>query len=179
VGPQQGQAVLFEFSLREGVVNGDFERTPSSGAESGWSFHGGDFQASIGVDTDRFLSLSGGDWARHNRFFLPPGTTAIQICRKVAVASPNDTLSLLLQIANSADREMLDAEHQSLEFSSDWECFDAPVHEEEWGKRVLIHLSVTNLSSPNIHIDDIRLRFSLFSDGFESGDMSRWSATLP
>jgi hypothetical protein len=79
MGPQQRQVVLFDFSLREGLVNGDFERTPSSGAESGWSFHGGDIQASIGVDTDRFLSMAGGDWARHNRFFLPLGTTAVQI----------------------------------------------------------------------------------------------------
>jgi hypothetical protein len=179
IGPQQQQVVLFDFGLQEGLVNGDFERTPSSGAEAGWSFHGGDIQASIGVDGDRHLSLSAGDWARHNRFLIPAHTRAIQICRRISAASPNDSLSLLIQVPGSPDREMLAPGQSSLVATADWECFEAPVLQEELAKRVTILLSLSNFSSPAVEVDDLRLIVSLFSDGFEAGDTSAWSSTAP
>ena len=84
-----------------------------------------------------------------------------------------------VQVVGQIDTLELDAAQQSLASTGSWDCFDAPVLEQEWGKRVLLHLSVTNLSSPNVQIDDLLLRFSLFSDGFESGDLSAWSTTVP
>ena len=178
-GPGQRQPVRFDFGLREGLVNGDFERMPSAGAEAGWSFHGGDFQAGIGFDTDRYMSLEGGALARHNRFFLPPETRAIQICRKVAAASLTDTLSAMLQIDDLGDRELLDPDQASVVSETDWECFSAPILPDEVGRRAMIELSLTAASSPLVWIDDLRLLVSLFSDGFESGDPSAWSDSVP
>ena len=178
-GPGQRQQVQFDFALREGLVNGDFERTPSSGAEAGWSFHGGDFQAGIGLDTDRYMSLEGGDFARHNRFLLPSEIHAIQICRKVTAASPNDALSATLMIDNLGNRELLSSDQASVAVVTDWECLVTPILAGEVGRRAMIELSLSNTSSPMVWIDDLRLLVSLFSDGFESGDSSAWSDSVP
>ena len=71
--PAQRQAVLFDFNLPEGLVNGDFERGGSGGAQiSGWSFHGGGGDARTTERNDStVLLLEGGQWRRHNRFYLP------------------------------------------------------------------------------------------------------------
>ena len=179
IGPGQKQVVLFDFGLAEGLVNGDFERNPSAGAESGWSFHGGGLQATVDTDTDRFLNLAGGDWARHNRFHIPISATAIQLCRKVALPGSGDTLSLLLEISGRADREMLIPAQQATDAATEWECFEAPFEGDELGRRATILVSLSNLSSPNVHVDDFRLSTGLFADGFESGDASAWDGTSP
>lgn len=178
IGPNQQQAVLFDFALAEGVVNGDFERIRASGPQSGWSFHGGELQGTLGFDTDNYLILVAGQSALHNRFYLPPHTRAVQLCRKVETASATDSLSMLITSPGFPDRELLDFEQQDLSSTADWECLEAPVFETETGNAVQIDLSVTNQGSPVVLLDDIRLVFDIFSDGFESGDTTAWSATV-
>ena len=170
--------MLFGFGLREGLVNGDFERIRASGTQAGWSFHGGALQGSFGFDTDNHLILAAGQSARHNRFLLPTQATAVQVCRKVTVASAADSLSLVISSSAFPDREMLTPEQQSLDETSQWECIKAPVLESETGKAVQILLSVTNQANPTVFLDDIRLILEIFSDDFETGDTTAWSATV-
>ena len=178
-GPNQQQEVLFDFSLGEGLVNGDFERIRTSGAQAGWSFHGGSLQGTFGFDTDNYLILAGGGSARHNRFFLPSGTISVQICRRVTAASASDVLSMTIDSWAFLEREMLSSEEQSLAAATDWECFDAPVLASERGTAVQIHLSTSSQGSPEVLVDDLRLVLEeIFSDGFETGTTMDWSATV-
>jgi len=178
-GPNSLQQVLFDFGLQEGLVNGDFERIRAGQEQAGWSFHGGAMQASLGADTDNYLILQGGEWARHNRFHLPAATKAIQLCRKVAAASPSDLLSMLISSAGAADREMLTPAQQTVSAAADWDCLEAAVLPSETGKTAQIQLSLTNSANPTVFIDDIRLFVPIFEDGFENGETSAWSATMP
>jgi hypothetical protein len=179
-GPNERQEVLFDFGLAEGLVNGDFERIRMGATESGWSFHGGDLQGTFETDGDTHLVLSAGGFARHNRFHLPDDTFAIQLCRRVTAASADASLSLLLTSEEFTDRELLAVDQQSVAVAGDWECLRAPVLANETGNRVQIEVSVTDLGAPIVLVDDLRLvPASIFADGFESGDTTAWTTSVP
>jgi hypothetical protein len=179
-GPNERQQVLFDFGLAEGLVNGDFERIRMGATESGWSFHGGDLQGAFGFDGDTHLILAAGDFARHNRFYLPADVAAIQLCRRVTVPSAEATLSLELTSEGFAARELLTVDQQRLAAAGDWGCLRAPVLADEIGNRVQIEVSVTNLGAPVVLVDDLRLvPAAVFADGFESGDTAAWTTSVP
>ena len=177
-GPNTQQQVNFDFGLQEGLVNGDFERTRDTGAQAGWSFHGGDLQGDFGFDTSNYLILESGGSARHNRFYLPAEALAMQICRKVSVASASDLLSMTLSSPTFPDRQLLSAEQQNLASPSDWECFEAQLIESETDAVVQIEVSVSNTASPSVFVDEIRPVLGIFLDGFEDGTTTAWSATV-
>ena len=179
-GPGDRQSVLFDFDLQEGVVNGDFERVrPGEQVQAGWSFHGGLFAASLGFDTDNHLVLDAGDLARHGRIHLPVNTLAIEVCRKVVTASGSDLLSVALLRDGAGPRELLTPSQQSVATLSGWDCFEAPILEQEAGRRIRLEISLTDLEAPTVWIDDVRLVVPIFADGFESGDTTRWSMSVP
>jgi hypothetical protein len=179
-GPGEKQEVLFDFRLKEGLVNGDFERPGVSGQTAGWSFHGGGLEGEIRHYVDYYLALSGGEWAQHNRFYMPEDAGAIGYCRQVVDPGESDGLSLVLARTGVPDREMLPAAQQVLSVETDWECFRAPVTPDEQGKAVQIMFSVSSALNPTVYIDDIRISGpGMFTDGFESGDTSAWTAAVP
>jgi hypothetical protein len=156
-GPGSRQQILFDFSLQEGFVGGDFERGSSS-LRAGWWGHGGVFQAISETDAgNQYLVLSGGDLARHNRTYLPETTGAVQLCRQVQIPSPGDALSLTLSGPSVPEREMLSTAQQDLSVATGWDCFSVPIEAAEQGEVVQLTFSVSNVGSPRVLVDDVRL----------------------
>ncbi len=178
-GPGQTQQVLFDFALNEGIVNGDFERVRAATTQSGWSFHGGQITGSLGFDVSNHLILEAGEEALHNRFYLPEQVTALRFCRRVVAASPSDSLSITLLSPAFDDRQLLSPEQQDLGTAGDWQCFEAPLLATELGTSVQVRVSVSGSAAPTVFLDGLKLVQDVFSDGFESGDTTAWSNTIP
>ena len=156
-GPGLQEQVLFDFGLQEGLVGGDFERGSGS-IRAGWWGHGGDLQGRIEANGgNQYLVLSGGEIARHNRNYLPESIGAVQFCRQVQIPSPGDALSLKVSGAEVAEREMLSTEQQDLSSVTGWDCFQVALEPEEQGEVVQFTFSVSNVGSPSVLIDDMRL----------------------
>ena len=95
--PSSKQEVRFDFSLREGLVNGDFEKQPAGDVIAGWWLHGGGGAGVLADDGDAYLRLEAGQLRRHGRFYVPGSTSDIRFCRRVEVAGPGDDLTLTLR----------------------------------------------------------------------------------
>jgi len=153
-------------------VNGDFDRAGSGGTDiSGWSFHGGGGTASVASAGDNDLRLDAGEWRTHNRFHMPIGTKAVRFCRRVLDPGSSDTLTV--QPLQGPDERAIFEE--ALIATTGWECFNASIHEEEWGAVSRLKLTLSdNGGGAEVGVDDIRLFVPIFADGFESGDTSAW-----
>lgn len=172
--PSAKQRVLFDFNLREGLVNGNFDKDGSGGTDiSGWSFHGGGGPAEVATLGNNDLRLNAGEWRRHNRFLMPPGARAIRFCRQVFDAGNSDTLTV--QLLQGAETRVVFEE--DLVTTTDWQCFEAPISADEQGVVSLVEFSLSdNGAGAEVGIDDVRLWAPLFADGFESGTEDAWDS---
>jgi len=170
--PSAKQRVLFDFNLREGLVNGNFDKDGSGGTDiSGWSFHGGGGPAEVATLGDNDLRLDAGEWRRHNRFLMPPGARAIRFCRQVFDAGNSDTLTVQL-LQETENRVIFE---EDLVTTTDWQCFEAPIEDSEQGLVSRLEFSLSdNGAGAEVGIDDVRLWAPLFADGFESGTVDAW-----
>jgi len=76
------------------LFNGDFRWS-----YAGWRYHGGagSSDGQIGSDGESdFVSLGGGDFITHNRFFLPKGVTEAELDYRVNVAGSGDAIEIVL-----------------------------------------------------------------------------------
>jgi hypothetical protein len=176
--PGAQQRVLFDFNLAEGLVNGNFEKQPSSAAIAGWQFHGGGGTAGVANDGDRYLRLDAGQWRRHNRFVVPHDAVGLRFCRSVLVSGGGDVVTINLHQADGS-RPLYEEDPTAV---SSWRCFDVDLDAAERGRPAAIEVSVYDDGAPpvaRVGIDDIRLLVGVFFDGFESGDASRWTSVQP
>ena len=97
----------------------------------------------------------------------------------MVTASGSDLLSVALLRDDAGPRELLTPSQQSIATPTGWDCFEAPILEQEAGRRIRLEISLTDLEAPTVWIDDVRLLVPIFADGFESGDTSAWSSTVP
>ena len=124
------QQVLFNFALREGFVNGDFEKSGTGNDIPGWSFHGGGGSAEAKTLGDNYLELEAGEYRLHNRFFVPTGTSAIGYCWMVDKAGSPEVLRLILTGGSSDDV----IGQQDVSGTTGWACSAALVDSSHWGK---------------------------------------------
>lgn len=170
------QDVHFDFNLREGLVNGDFDNDGSGGADiSGWSFHGGGGSAEVYTWGNQYLDLFGGEWREHNRFYLPRNAWAISFCRRIFDAGSSDVFSFYLKV----DGAYRNVYSEDLITTEDWSCFAIPLLWDERDRPVTIFLTLSDRfgENPNVGVDEISILTGLFFDGFESGNVEKWSAT--
>lgn len=178
--PAAKQPVEFDFNLAEGLVNGDLEKQPAGNTIAGWWLHGGGGDAALADDGDRYLRLEAGQSRRHGRFLVPDGTTGIRFCRTIELAGPGDELTVTLQ----QDHGSRTLYHEDPVAPSGWQCFTVAVETDERGGASLLELALDDDGAPpaaRVGIDDITLVVAptgIFSDGFESGDLSAWSAAV-
>jgi hypothetical protein len=122
------------------IYNGDFEIVDVSGANlgigyAGWRFHGGDkagiatpwSSADPPAGSTYYLTLSPGANSQsltHNRLYVDDSVGAIEITRRIAIASVNDRLQVVL--SDGIVEEML--ADVDLSAATDWEIvsFDVP-----------------------------------------------------
>ena len=176
--PSSKQEVRFDFNLPEGLLNGDFEKQPAADVVAGWWLHGGGGNAVLANDGDPYIRLEVGQSRRHGRFYVPNHTSAIRFCRRIEVAGPGDELTLTLH--QGAESRILHQEDPT--GTSGWQCLNVALQDHEDGTTSTLELALhDNGAAPEarIGIDDITLVVGLFSDGFESGDLSAWSDNLP
>ena len=175
--PSARQKVHFDFSLREGLVNGDFENDGSGGADiPGWSFHGGGGTAEVETSENQYLDLYGGQWREHNFFYLPANATALSFCRRVFDPGSSDVFSIYLQVEGGY-RSFYS---ETLDSAGDWECFLVPLLSDERDQPVTVLLTLSDVAGaePDVGFDDLSILTGIFLDGFESGDLSSWTASV-
>jgi len=168
--PARRQAVHFDFNLREGLVNGAFDKEGSGGADiPGWSFHGGGGTAAVSTLGDNFLDLYAGQWRTRNRLLLPRFTTGVRFCRRVFDPGSGESFSVRL-LGDGGDRVLYE---ETLTAVTDWECTVVPVWEDERQTVARLRLELGDLgsgSSANVGVDDVRL---------ELGQTTNWSGQAP
>ncbi len=175
--PASKQPVMFDFNLAEGIVNGDLEKEPAGDVVPGWWLHGGGGTATLADDGDRYLRLDAGRSRRHGRFVLPAGATDLRLCHTTEIAGPGDLLTVTL-IQDPGSRTVLQLDPTS---PAGWQCVTAPILPDERGRPTLLDIALhDDGTSPaaRVGVDDVGLVVPtghLFSDGFESGDLSAWS----
>lgn len=178
------QEVLFDFLLTEGIVNGDFEKSGSSGqAIPGWTEHG---QGGLGTVNQEggnaFLTLEGGEWQEHSPTWTPDTVNQLSFCRRVnQIGGQGEVLSISLISEQVPDASFV-AEllyEETLVEVGDWQCFQRPV--VGLGQTAAIRIELVG-GDPGVEVDLDQFRWifgsiTIFTDGFESGDTSAWSST--
>ncbi|MCP4250938.1 MAG: BACON domain-containing protein, partial [bacterium] len=155
------QLVHFDFGLREGFVNGGFDKAGSGGNNiPGWSFHGGHGPATVETSGNNYLELEAGEYRFHNRFYVPLNTSAIGYCW--FVDDPGTPEFLRLVLTGGAADEVIG--QQEVSGATGGDCALAPVPSSHWdqARRLKVEVVGPNPSSGVVvGVDEIGLLISI------------------
>ncbi len=179
--PPNQQTVLFDFTLREGLVNGAFERVGSGSSDAGWSYAGGGGTATVGSGE---MMLDTGDFREHGRFYVPPDHL-LRVCYRVEDPGDGDgslavsSCAAATPLGSCIDRQMLTL---PIEEASASRCVEASFLAEEQGRGARLRIELPGRRGPStvdVRVEEVGFLATLFADGFESGDSSAWSVATP
>ena len=158
---QRGPRSLVDFGLREGLVNGDFEKNGSGGSDvPGWSFHGGGGTASVHEPFfgNSYLKLNAGEFRLHNRFYLPSGTAGIGYCWVVEETGDPEFLRVVLTSPEGDDL----VHEVGVSGTTGWACAAGSVDSSHWGKIRQLRIEVVGSnpsSTVEVGVDYVGLGF--------------------